>query len=243
MNFSTIISGLSQSTRKLDLIGNNIANTSTVGFKQTMSKCSDFSGVGGVGMGVMPTTTVQEFNQGEIKLTENPLDMAINGNGFFQVKISDGSLAYTRNGQFHLDKSGYVVTDNGEQLMGTSGPIKIDPAVLGNFKIDANGVISSINKDGSAQTIATVGLFSFRNPQGLESIGNNLWQVSPASGAMVSGAPNTKGLGLLQSSAVEASVVDLNVNLVNLIIAQREYQSNAQGLKILDEMQQRLISM
>lgn len=244
MRFSAVISGLNQSTLKLDLIGNNIANASTVGFKQTMSKCSDLSGIGGVGMGIMPTTTVQEFNQGGLKATENPLDMAINGNGFFQVRSSDGSLAYTRNGQFHRDKNGYVLTGNGEQLMGISGPVKIDPTVWDNFQIDASGVISGTNKNtGGIQNIATVGLFNFRNPQGLQSLGNNLWQASPASGAMISGVPDTKGLGSLRSSVLEESTVDMNVNLVNLIIAQREYQSNAQGLKILDEMEQRLMNM
>ncbi|HUW49802.1 MAG TPA: flagellar hook basal-body protein [Sulfuricella sp.] len=266
MSFQSSISGLSISAQKLDLIGNNVANASTVGFKETIGRYTDLYGAatvsGQAGMGGMSMVAVQEFSQGGINPTGNPLDMAINGKGFFQVKSSDGSLAYTRNGQFHLDKDGYVVTNNGEQLMGTSGPVKIDKTVWADFRIDASGVISGTDGKtrgpsvespvGSGvfvpgpliyQNIATIGLSDFRNPQGLESLGNNLWQASLASGTVISGTPAAKSMGLLQSGAVEGSTVDLNNDLVNMIITQREYQSNAQGIKTQDEMMQRLMNM
>lgn len=266
MSLQNSISGLSISSKKLDMIGNNIANASTVGFKETMGKFGDLYGAatvsGQVGLGGMSMTRVQEFNQGGIRQSDNPLDMAISGKGFFQVQTSDGSLAYTRDGQFHLDNNGYMVTANDEKLMGTSGPIQIDRAVWTNFKIDANGMISG--SDGTTrgpdvefptgsgifvpgplvyQDIATVGLFDFRNPQGLESLGTNLWQASLASGSVISGSPAANSLGSLQSGALEESGTDLNESLVNMIIAQREYQSNAQGIKTQDEMLQRLMNM
>lgn len=254
MSFDNSISGLSISAQKLDLIGNNLANASTVGFKEAMGKFGDLYGTttvsGQVGLGGASLATVQEFSQGAIQFTDNSLDMAINGNGFFQVKTSDGTLAYTRDGQFELDSNGNVVNANGDQLMGTSGPIQIDKTVWTDFKVGTNGVISGTDgktrgPDGALvyQNIATVGLSNFRNPQGLESQGSNLWLESLASGSAISGTPTTKGLGLLQSGAVEASGADLNNNLVNMIIAQREYQSNAQGIKTQDEMVQRLINM
>lgn len=266
MSLQNSISGLSISSQKLDLIGNNISNASTVGFKETVGKFADLYGTatagGQAGMGGLSMTKVQEFNQGGIKQSDNPLDMAISGKGFFQIQTIDGSLAYTRDGQFHLDNNGYVVTANDEKLMGTSGPIQIDRTVWTNFKIDANGVISGSDgvtrgpdvefPAGSGtfipgsliyQEIATVGLSDFRNPQGLESLGNNLWQESSTSGTVISGTPAAKSLGSLQSGALEESGTDLNESLVNMIIAQREYQSNAQGIKTQDEMLQRLMNM
>lgn len=266
MSLQNSISGLSISEQKLAFIGNNIANASTVGFKETMGKFVDLYGPGTVigqpGMGGVSVAKVQEFNQGGIKLSDNPLDMAISGKGFFQIQASDGSVAYTRDGQFHLDNNGFVVNANDEPLMGTSGPIQIDRTEWTNFKVDANGVISG--SDGITrgpdeefpvgsglfipgsliyQEIATVGLFDFRNPQGLESLGNNLWRESLASGGVISGTPAANSLGSLQSGALEESNTDLNESLVNMIIAQREYQSNAQGIKAQDEMLQRLMNM
>lgn len=266
MSLRTSISGLNVSAQKLDLIGNNLANASTVGFKETMGKFGDLYGTatvsGQAGMGGVSMARVQEFNQGGIRQSDDPLDMAISGKGFFQIQTSDGSVAYTRDGQFHLDSNGYVVTASDEQLMGTSGPIQIDRTEWTNFRVDANGVISG--SDGMTrgpdeefpvgsglfipgsliyQEIATVGLFDFRNPQGLESLGNNLWRESLASGGVISGAPAANSLGTLQSGALEESNTDLNESLVNMIIAQREYQSNAQGIKTQDEMLQRLMNM
>lgn len=268
MTYNVSIGGLNVADRKLDVIGTNVSNASTVGFKQSRSQFADIyvgmtANSGQVGASSMTTVTVQDFNQGGIRGTDNIFDMTIVGKGFYQVERSDGSLAYTRNGQFHIDANRYLVNAEGDKLMSSAGsPIQIDPNAWDKIQIGRAGVIEGM--DGVTRgpspgndpvtglpipgellytSIATVGLSYFQNERGLQPIGDNLWAETQASGKVKTGAFGNSGLALLQSSAVEESNVDLNESLVGLIIAQREYQGNAQALKVQDEMERSLMKL
>lgn len=264
MSVQSSISGLNTIEYKLDAIGNNIANAATVGFRESIASFSAVYGAknssGQSGVGVTTAAMSRRLDQGSLRETRNTLDVAIVGKGLFQVQRDDGTLAYTRNGQFHRDADGYVVTTNGSKLMATSGPLKIDPFVWSNIKISDNGQITGT--DGTRfpaevesppgigytvpgpllfKDIASINLFDFRNQQGLEPVGNSLFVETVSSGAATSYAPGTEHMGLMRSGSVEQSNVSLEDNLVNMIIAQREYQGNSQALKTLIEMEQRLL--
>lgn len=406
MSFQHGLSGLSAAAAQLDVIGNNVANSNTVGFKQAQAKFSDvyassLNGAGGaqIGIGVKLAGVVQQFSQGKITATENSLDIAINGNGFFRMS-NNGSITYSRNGQFQQDKSGFIVNATGARLTGytadstgalsTAAPAELqistadrapqttsavnallnldsrqavlpsagfnltDPTTfhhstsvsiydsLGNphalstyylktapgnwdvfaavdgtqigagpvgtlnfnpdgsintgtttlpfttaaavttgatspfaFSVGFSGTtqfgsgfsVNSLNQDGFSSgrltgfnitndgtiqgrytngrsaVLGKVVIASFANPQGLEALGNNAFAESASSGDPLVGTPGTGTLGVLQSSAVEDSNVDLTSELVNMLTAQRVYQSNAQTIKTQDAVLQTLINL
>ena len=401
MSFQQGLSGLAAAAQNLDVIGNNVSNSSTVGFKQSQAQFADvyansLTGAGGnnVGIGVKVAQVVQQFTQGNITSTNNPLDIAINGGGFFRMD-DNGSVAYQRNGQFQLDKNGFIVNSNGNKLTGyianSSGvlstgspaPLSIntsdlapqvtskvnavlnldstsavpvttpfsinDPTSfnsstavsvydsLGNshilqtyyvktgagswdvyastdggapsaagtltfnssgaltaampfnmsvavttgattpfnvafdytgttqfgsafsvntlnqdgytsgklsgFNVGADGTIVGRYTNGQSAVLGQVVLANFANPNGLQPMGNNLWTETATSGTPLVGAPETGGLGVLQSSAVEDSNVDLTAELVNMITAQRVYQANAQTIKTQDAVMQTLVNL
>ncbi|WP_324780759.1 flagellar hook protein FlgE [Thiobacillus sedimenti] len=402
MSFQQGLSGLNAAAKNLDVIGNNVSNANTVGFKQSQAQFADvyansLTGSGGsnVGIGTKVAAVVQQFTQGNITSTNNPLDIAINGNGFFRVD-NNGEINYQRNGQFQLDKNGFIVTSGGAKLTGytasASGvlstgspqPISINTADLSpsatskvnavmnldssagvktaafdmndpttfnnsmsvsvydslgnqhtlqtyyvktapgswdvyasndgtliqatpvgtlafnntgsltsgspitiaglavttgasalNFSIDYTGStqfgspfsVNTLNQDGytsgrlagfnvgadgivlgrytngQAAVLGQVVLASFSNPNGLQPMGNNMWSESSTSGAPLVGAPDSGGLGVLQSSATEDSNVDLTAELVNMITAQRVYQANAQTIKTQDAVMQTLVNL
>lgn len=393
MSFQQALSGLSAASRNLEVIGNNIANANTIGAKSSRAEFAEVyaASMGATGsavrpMGVRVATIAQDFSQGNITTTGNDLDLAINGSGFFQVRMTDGTLAYTRNGEFKLDRDGYIVSNSGAQVMGfetdidgvitntTPGAIQLPaggtiaprattaitavvnldartpvatattpltqtsttlvtydpqgievpvslyfkktaanqwevhasvnsdpPAVVGTLDFDANGVLTTaaplsitlpapltgtydvdfagsvqlgtafavneLQQDGWApgelngikigsdgvimarysngqqQALATVMLASFRNPQGLTPMGDNMWIESLASGGAVRGAPGESGLGSLASGALEESNVDLTGELVAMMTAQRSYQANAQTVKTIDQVMSTLLNM
>lgn len=264
MSFQTSLSGINAASERLDVIGMNVSNAQTIGFKETKASFHDlYAGKvdgGSVGLGAVSLVKVQQFTQGGLQQSENPFDMAINGKGFFQIMRPDGTLAYTRNGQFHIDKNKYLVTPEGDKVMGVGGAIQIDAAKYGNtLRIAADGTIQAsdgvtrgapkevpdpinigktITQEGDLvyQTIGTIQLHNFRNINGLENLGDNLWGETSASGARVAGQPGSGILGILESGMLEESNSDLNENLVKMIVAQREYQGNAQALKIQVDM-------
>ena len=406
MSFQQGLSGLNAASKNLDAIGNNVANANTVGFKQSQAQFADvfansLSGGSNIqsGIGVKVATIAQQFNQGVITATSNPLDVAINGNGFFRLSSQEG-ISYTRNGQFHPDKDGFIVNSSGMRLTGysanttgtintsapadlristadlppaattkVSGVVNLDsrelalsPATfdladpttyhsttsvsihdsLGNastlsayflktgtnswdifatnegsllnggasvgalnflsngaldpssssifsmtapvstggtnpmafnldftgttqfgsdfgvnalaqdgytsgrltgFAVGADGAIRGSYSNGEFLTLGQVALANFANPQGLEMRGNNTWTESAASGAALVGVPNTGGLGVLQSGAVEDSNVELTSELVNMITAQRIYQANAQTIKTQDQLLQTIVNL
>jgi flagellar hook protein FlgE len=400
MGFEQGLSGLNAAAKNLDVIGNNVANSNTVGFKQGHAEFADvyansLTGAGGsnVGIGVKVAQVAQQFTQGNITSSNNPLDIAINGGGFFRIN-NNGETTYQRNGQFQLDKNGFIVNASGGQLTGytanasgvlstgapaplsintsdlapqvtsavkavlnidsgstvpvaafnqtdpttynsstavsvydslgnshtlqsyyvktgagawnveasldggaafnagsltfngsgalTAGsPITIPPqavttgaAPLG-FTIDYSGTtqfgsafsVNTLNQDGftsgrlsgfnvgddgvmlgrytNGQTavLGQVVLANFANPNGLQPLGNNQWAETAASGASLVGTPKSGSLGVLQSSAVEDSNVDLTAELVNLITAQRTYQANSQTIQAQDTILQTLVNL
>jgi flagellar hook protein FlgE len=425
MSFQQGLSGLNASSKALDTIGNNIANSGTVGFKLANTQFADvfaasLSGAGSspIGLGTKVAAVVQQFTQGNISVTSNPLDLAINGGGFFRVQNATGDILYTRNGQFQLDKDGYIVNAGGQQLTGYAADVNgtinpplvalrlFDPASssdaapqatgtstagtgiqanlnldsrealptggafnyadattynkstavttydsLGNPHIytlyfvktaatntwDVNATVSNpagatptfsnlgavgtitFNTDGSINTGGTLAetisaaqlgypagvaplafpvnftgttqfgsaftvnsltqdgfasgklagfsvaddgtilgkytngqsknlgqviMANFRNPQGLQPLGNNVWASSSAAGTELDGAPGSSGqFGPLQSSALEDSNVDLTAELVNMITQQRVYQANAQTIKTQDSILQTLVNL
>ncbi|MBB5392910.1 MULTISPECIES: flagellar hook protein FlgE [unclassified Herbaspirillum] len=419
MGFQQGLSGLNGAAKSLDVIGNNVANASTVGFKEAQAQFADMyansmnrSGNSPVGIGVMVANVAQAFTQGNISTTNNPLDIAINGDGFFQLASSPDSKApmYGRNGQFELDKNGYIINPsmNGAYLMGYAAGVsggdpvalKIDtsampatattkvstkvnldsrqsvptvtpfdpaqpnsynnstgvtmydslgnpysvqtyyvknattgtpptttwdiyatidgttvtngatppaPLAIGTMTFDSTGAMTattgmtldmtnytkaggtfpgtialsytgstqtgsafvnlaqsqdgmmpgtlssfSIAKDGSiigsysnqqTKTLGQVVLVNFANPNGLQPIGNNLYQATAEAGSPLVGTPTSGSFGTLQSRAVEDSNVDLTAELVNMIVAQRVYQANSQTIKVQDTVLQTLVSM
>ncbi|PXW93704.1 flagellar hook protein FlgE [Sphaerotilus hippei] len=413
MNFQSGLSGLQATSKNLDVIGNNVANSGTYGAKSSRAEFADLyanamngAGSGSVGIGVTVANIAQQFTQGTITSTENPLDLAINGSGFFQVKDSAGSISYTRNGQFKLDKSGYIVNNAGQQLQGykanasgeiiqgaatalqlptapiapkfteevamefnldsrgdatqTSTPAVIDfddpntynnatsttvydqqgnpvslsmyyqksttantwnvyvtadgtslsgtspyttmefaadgttptipaagqflnipasatgahqaisnialdmsqatqygakfsvtdltqdgyaPGSLSSLSIDDTGVISANYSNGLTKDAGQLELATFRNPQGLQAVGGNVWVQTYASGDPVVGTPTSGTMGSLQEGSLEESNVDLTGELVNMITAQRAYQANAQTIKTQDSVLQTLVSL
>lgn len=426
MGFQQGLSGLNAAGKNLEVIGNNIANSGTVGFKTSSTQFADVfaasisgGGASQVGLGTEVAASPQQFTQGNITATNNPLDMAINGNGFFQVNQA-GTIGYTRNGQFQLDKSGYVVSSTGANLMGylgdsagaitaTVGNLRVDPSdmpgkstssvtlaanlnandkaidtatypwvdpdpsatppvaanplsynsstsltiydsqgishlatlyfvktgantwdthatvdgfgtpaavtpsstpitltfkadgtldttatpassvaidltainpalgstfgssvtldfnavtqfggqfgvnqivqdgngkgSLSSFGIGTDGILMGRYSNGLNKKLGQLQLASFPNPQGLQTIGNNTWVMTPQSGSAATNTPGAVGLGLIQGSSVEDSNVDLTAELVNMITAQRAYQANAQTIKTQDAIMQTIVNL
>lgn len=401
MSFQQGLSGLNAASKNLDAIGNNVANAGTVGFKQSQAQFADvyansLTGAGGsqIGIGVQLAQVAQQFTQGNITSTNNPLDIAINGGGFFRME-NNGEITYQRNGQFQLDRNGYIVGASGAYLTGytanasgvlsTGAPAPLyvstttlppqqssevtaqltldstktplasagfdqnDPTTFhnatsvsiydslgnahmlqtyyvktasgtwdvfasvdgatatpaGTLTFDPNGALQgtttltvsvpvttgattpfgvdidytgttqygapfSVNKlvqdgytagnlagfsigddgvilgrytNGQSAVLGQVVLASFANPNGLKPVGNNMWVETSESGSPLVGTPDSGNLGVLQSSAVEDSNVDLTAELVNLITAQRVYQANAQTIKAQDAVLQTLVNL
>lgn len=406
MSFQQGLSGLNAASKTLEVIGNNVSNANTVGFKQSRAEFADVfansltgSGTSQIGIGTKIATVAQQFTQGNITSTNNPLDIAINGGGFFRMS-NDGAITYTRNGQFQMDRFGYIVNSEGNRLTGytanlsgvlsTGAPAELnintsdlqptattevtgivnldsrngtltaagfDPAdpttyhnssavtvfdSLGNahniqsffvktaagtwdvfttadgvptttlptptstltfngtgisptsvpalptvnftpttgaspvsltldytdstqfgsnfsvnsltqdgfssgrlsgFSTGSDGMIIGRYTNGQSRVLGQVVLASFVNPNGLQSLGGNAWAESGTSGNPLVGPPNTGGFGVLQSSAIEDSNVDLTAELVNMITAQRVYQANAQTIKTQDQVLQTLVNL
>lgn len=410
MSFQQGLSGLNAASKSLEVIGNNVSNANTVGFKQSQAQFADVfassltgSGASQIGIGTKVAKVQQQFTQGNVTNSNNPLDIAINGGGFFRMS-DNGTTTYTRNGQFQLDKQGFIVNAQGKNLTGytmangvlsTGSPANLQisttdlapqstTAVTGLFNLDSRGTalvsanfdptdpttyhhstsvnvydslgnshimqnffvktgagswdvyttadgnptaytppavpvrtanmvfngtgvgptltpavptvsipvstgattpfsvtldfsqstqfgssfsVNSLSQDGytsgrlsgfnfssdgtivgrytngQSATLGQVVLANFTNPNGLQSLGNNAWAETADSGPSLVGIPNTGNLGILQSSAVEDSNVDLTAELVNMITAQRIYQANAQTIKTQDQVLQTLVNL
>lgn len=255
----TAASGMSAQQLNLDNIANNLSNSNTSGFYARRLQFSDLvyqniimpgaaatqqttiaAGLQ-VGLGTMPAASEVMQTQGNFATTGNPLDLAIQGLGFFQVTMPDGTIAYTRAGTFHLDAQGNIVTANGNQLQ----PSLTIPANATTITVGADGTVS-VTQSGqtAAQQVGSVQLAMFPNPGGLNSVGNNLYLATTASGDPIVGAPGAaEGLGTLQQGMLEQSNVDIVQEFVNLIVAQRAYQSNSRVVTSADQMLQDLANL
>ena len=245
--------GLSAQDTQLATISNNLANVSTVGFKRDRLSFEDLlyqirrqpgaqssentqlpSGLQ-IGTGVRIVATQKEFTEGSLQVTDNALDVAIDGRGFFEILLPDGTTAYTRNGQFQLSRDGELVNADGLLVQ----PAITIPEGAQSVTISKDGVVSVVLPgDSEAQQIGTLTVTDFINPTGLEAIGGNLFLETTASGTPTNGTPGLDGLGTLIQGSVENSNVEVVEELVNMITTQRAYEMNAKVISTSDQMLQ-----
>jgi len=247
--------GLDAQQTQLDVISNNLANTATNGFKRSRAVFEDLlyqtarqpgansseqtripSGLQ-VGTGVKPVATVKNFSQGNLQLTGNSLDVAINGRGFFAVEMPDGTVGYSRDGSIQVSAEGTLVTSSGFTIQ---GPITVPPEAQG-ITISQDGVVTAkVASQTAPQTLGQIQLANFVNPAGLSSEGQNLYKETAASGAPTLGTPGQQGLGILSQGYVETSNVNVVEELVGLIQTQRAYEINSKAISTSDQMLQRI---
>jgi len=240
---------------KLDQISNNLANVSTNGYKRASVVFEDLmyqnlrqAGAASseqtslptglqVGLGVRPVATSRSFTQGNLQQSSNPMDLAIRGNGFFQIQLPDGTTGYTRDGSFQVDAQGQLVTNNGYAVQ----PGITIPANAQSVSVGADGTISvTLPGQAQAQSVGQIQIASFVNPAGLEPKGMNVYAETAASGGANAGAPGANGLGSLQQGFVETSNVNVVEELVSMIQTQRAYELNSKAIQTSDQMLQRL---
>jgi flagellar basal-body rod protein FlgG len=193
-----------------------------------------------IGLGVRPIATERIFTQGNPTLTSNAKDVAINGNGFFQVLMPDGSTAYTRDGSFQLDNQGQLVTSSGYPIQ----PSLTIPATATSLTIGSDGVVSITQPASQLPVqIGSLQLVTFVNPAGLDSIGENLYLETGSSGSANTTVPGLNGSGTLMQNYVESSNVNVAAELVNMIQTQRSYEMNSKAITTSNEMLERLVQM
>ncbi len=242
--------GLDAQQTRMSVISNNLANVNTTGYKRDRANFEDMlyqklrqpgaqntvdsqapTGLM-LGTGVRIVATEKTHAQGSLLTTKNALDMAIQGEGFFQIAQPDGTIAYTRDGSFKLSATGQVVTSNGALLQ---PPIAI-PANVASISVGQDGTVSVENAGGGAQVIGQIQLARFVNPAGLQAAGQNLLKETPASGPAQIGQPGQLGTGQLMQGALEASNVNVVEEMVNMIETQRAYEINSKAISAVDGM-------
>lgn len=242
-------SGMSAQRLNIDVIANNMANVNTVGFKksradfqdlmyQTINQAGSVTADGGqipvgiqIGMGTIPVGVHKIFQQGNFQQSQNELDMAIEGRGFFKVVGNEEEL-YTRAGNFKLDVDRNIVTTNGDKLQ----PEMTIPMDTTSVSISSDGTVTAFNPESEGTSLGVVELYTFANPAGLNSRGKNLFAVTDASGEAVTGTPGSDGVGTIVQGVTEVSNVDVVEEMVLMIMAQRAYEINSKVIKTADEM-------
>lgn len=250
--------GLDAQQTQMDVVANNLANVSTNGFKRSRAVFEDLlyqnirqpgaqssqqtqlpSGLQ-LGTGVRPVATERIFSQGNLQQTNNDKDVAIQGAGFFQVLLPDGTTAYTRDGAFQTDSQGQLVTASGFPVQ----PAITIPANAQSFSVGRDGTVSVTTAGSTATTqIGSIQLATFINPAGLQAKGENLYVETTASGTANTNTPGTNGAGLLSQGYVETSNVNVVEELVNMIQTQRAYEINSKAITTSDQMLQKLSQM
>ncbi|MCQ2873532.1 flagellar basal-body rod protein FlgG [Helicobacter pylori] len=251
-------SGMLAQQTHIDTASNNIANVNTTGFKKSRADFNDlfyqamqYAGTNTsnttlspdgmeVGLGVRPSAITKMFSQGSPKETENNLDVAITGKGFFQVQLPDGTTAYTRSGNFKLDEQGNLVTSEGYLLI----PQITLPEDTTQVNIGVDGTVSvTQGLQTTSNVIGQITLANFVNPAGLHSMGDNLFSITNASGDAIVGNPDSQGLGKLRQGFLELSNVRLVEEMTDLITAQRAYEANSKSIQTADAMLQTVNSL
>ncbi|AFI05018.1 flagellar basal-body rod protein FlgG [Helicobacter cetorum] len=251
-------SGMLAQQTHIDTTSNNIANVNTSGFKKQRADFNDlfyqalqYAGTNTsnttlspngmeVGLGVRPSAITKMFSQGSPKETENNLDIAITGKGFFQIQMPDGTIAYTRSGNFKLDDQGNIVTSEGYLLI----PQITLPQDTTQVNIGVDGTVSvTQGLQTNSAVIGQITLANFVNPAGLHSMGDNLYAITNASGDAIVGAPDSQGLGRLRQGFLELSNVRLVEEMTDLITAQRAYEANSKSIQTADAMLQTVNSL
>lgn len=243
--------GLDAQQTNMAVISNNLANVNTTGYKRSRAVFEDLlyqnvrqvgsqssqdttlpSGLS-LGTGVRTVATEKLFTQGNLIQTGNPLDLAIQGRGFFQIQQPDGTIAYTRDGSFQVNAQGQIVNSSGYVLQ----PSITIPSGTQSISIGTDGVLSVVTTNSSAPTqVGTIQLADFINPAGLQSIGNNLYLETAASGSPQAGNAGLNGLGTLAQNSLESSNVNVVEELVDMIETQRAYEMNSKAIQTSDQM-------
>jgi flagellar basal-body rod protein FlgG len=249
----TAASGMQAQQMNIDVVANNIANVNTAGFKKSRADFQDLmyqtvkttgapstntttipTGIQ-VGLGVKPAAVTKIFSPGNITQTGNDLDVAIQGEGFFQVQQSDGTTAYTKAGTFKKDGQGRMVTSDGSPVL----PEIVIPSNATRVTIGQDGTVSVQQGGQNAPVqLGTLQLASFSNPSGLNAIGKSLFLPTESSGAATTGTAGQNGLGSLEQGYVEMSNVSIMEEMVNMIVGQRAYEINSKAVQASDEMLQ-----
>lgn len=245
--------GLDAQQTEMAVISNNLANVNTTGFKQDRAVFEDLlyqnqtqagantsqttespSGMS-IGTGVQVVATEKDYSQGSLTQTGNPLDVAIQGQGFFQIQMPDGTIAYTRDGTFQTNAQGQLVNSSGYMVQ----PGITIPQGAQSVTIGSDGTVSVTLAGQSAATqIGQIQLANFINPPGLQPIGQNLLTQTAASGSPQTGSPGTNGVGTLSQGELESSNVNVVEELVNMIQTQRAYEMNSKAISTVDQMLQ-----
>lgn len=246
----TAASGMNAQQANIDNVAHNLANVNTTGFKKSRVEFEDLvydqTRVAGAatsttaeapvgletGLGVRAVATSRDFGRGTMKATNGPLDLAIEGGGFFQVQLPSGDVGYTRAGAFHLNADGAMVTSDGYLI---EPQITVPPNAT-SVSISKDGVVSAIIPGSGSQQLGTLELASFQNPAGLSASGGNIYLATTASGEPQVGAAGEDSRGTLAQGFVEDSNVSVVEEMVNMILGQRAYEANSKVLKAADEM-------
>lgn len=249
--------GLDAQQTQMDIISNNLANASTTGFKASRASFQDLmyqneGQPGGqtsqqtespsgllLGTGVKVVGSEKLFTQGAITQTGNSLDVAIQGNGFLQVSLPDGTVAYTRDGSLQEDSTGQIVTADGYPLV----PSITLPPNVNSITIGTDGTVSATSNGSTASTqLGVVQMASFVNPAGLEAMGQNLYLETESSGTAQTGQPGVNGMGTLAQGSLESSNTNVVEEMVDMIEAQRTYEMNSKSISAVDDMLQFVIN-
>ncbi|MCP5053685.1 MAG: flagellar basal-body rod protein FlgG [bacterium] len=251
-------SGMHAQTLNMDVISNNLANINTTGFKKSRVEFQDLiyqtlrepgarstisteipTGIQ-VGLGVKPVAVSRIFSQGSFKSTGNPLDLVVEGEGFFQVTTPDGTIAYTRSGSFSKDSTGRIVTADGDPME----PALTIPADAISVTVGNDGTVSVLRPgETDATEVGSIQLVKFINPAGLKSLGKNLYLNTASSGDPIQGTPGLEGLGTISQGYQEMSNVEIVDELVGMIIAQRAYETSSKAIRAADQMLKNAIQL
>ncbi len=248
--------GMQAQQTQLDVISHNLANVATSGFKRgnaifedliyqnlrqvgaNSSEQSELPTGLQLGLGVRTVATARTYTQGTLNQTNNAFDVAINGGGFFQIELPDGTTAYSRDGTFQLNANGEMVTSSGYRVL---PGVTIQDTTTRSVTIAADGTVTAvIGNNPTPQQVGTIELATFVNPAGLEPRGQNLFSETIASGPPTTGAPNSPGFGPVMQGFLEQSNVNVVQELVNMIQTQRAYEMNSKAISTSDQMLQRL---
>ena len=253
----TAATGMEAQQTRMDVISNNLANASTTGFKKVRAEFEDLLSdtlraggqagpLGGapaplqVGLGVRNASTSRTLGQGDLATTNNPLDLAVQGNGFFRIQQVNGDLAYTRAGNFRIDSTGRIVTQGGDVV---DPGITVPPDATA-IAVAADGTVTAtLAGRTEAQQLGQIQLFTFTNPAGLTAVGGNLLAPSAASGDAVQARPGEQGAGTLAQGVLEGSNAKAVEEMIDMIACQRAYELNSKTVTTADQMLQRLTNI
>jgi flagellar basal-body rod protein FlgG len=250
----TAASGMNAQQANIDNVANNLANVNTTGFKKSRVEFEDLvyqqmrapgsatstEGEAPIGLesglGARAVATSRNFSTGNLKNTAAPLDLAIEGGGFFPISMPGGITGYSRAGSFHLSSTGQIVTAEGYPL---DPAITVPPNAI-SISISKDGIVSASMPDAPSQELGTIELATFQNPGGLEARGGNLFVATTASGDANTAPPGTDGTGFVQQGFLEDSNVSVVEEMVNMILGQRAYEASSRVIRAADEMLQQV---